>query len=59
MASGDAGLVSGQDTLIFTVFKMPTLEVFAGEDLEVTEDNEATYGCSFTSPQGLTDMEFK
>ncbi|MCH7787135.1 MAG: hypothetical protein IIC22_06465 [Chloroflexi bacterium] len=55
---GDAGLAEGEDTVIVTVTKVPTIEVFAGESLTVEEGEEFEVVGSFTRPEGLTDLSF-
>ena len=57
--TGPAGLVEGSDTLIATVSKIPSIEVFAGEDRTVEEGEEVEYGGSFTRPEGLWDMQYR
>ena len=57
--TGPAGLVEGSDTLIATVSKIPSIEVFAGEDRTVEEGEEVEYGGSFTRPEGLWDIQYR
>ena len=56
--TGQAGLVEGSDTLIATVTKIPTIEVFAGESRVVEEGDEVEYSGSFTRPAGLWDIQY-
>lgn len=57
--TGEAGLAEGSDTLIATVTRVPTIEVFAGESRLVEEGDEVEYGGSFTRPEGLWDLEYR
>ena len=57
--TGEAGLVEGSDTLIATVTRIPTIEVFAGESRLVEEGDEVEYGGSFTRPEGLWDLKYR
>ena len=59
MGFGDAGVVEGSDTIIATVTKVPTIEVFAGESKVVEEDEEFELIGSFTRPEGLTELSFR
>ena len=57
--TGPAGLVEGDDTLIATVTRIPTIEVFAGESRFVEEGEENEYSGSFTRGDGLWDLQFR
>lgn len=57
--TGEAGLVEGSDTLIATVTRIPTIEVFAGESRLVEEGDEVEYSGSFTRPEGLWDLQYR
>lgn len=57
--TGDAGLAEGEDTIIATVTRIPTIEVFAGESKNVEEGEEVEFVGSFTRPEGLDDLTFK
>ena len=46
--TGPAGLVKGSDTLIATVTRVPTIEVFAGEHRVAEEGKDVEYSGSFT-----------
>lgn len=57
-ASGEGGVAEGEDTLIATVTKLPTIEVFAGESRIVDEEEEVEFEGTFTHPQGLHDLTY-
>ena len=57
--TGPAGLVEGEDTLIATVTRIPTIEVFAGEHRVVEEGDEVEYSGSFTRGEGLWDIQYR
>ena len=57
--TGQAGLVEGSDTLIATVTRIPTIEVFAGENRVVEEGEEIEYNGSFTRPEGMWDIQYR
>ena len=57
--TGPAGLVEGADTLIATVTRIPTIEVFAGESRFVEEGEEVEYSGSFTRGDGLWDLQYR
>ena len=57
--TGEAGLVEGSDTLIATVTRIASIEVFAGESRVVEEGEEVEYGGSFTRPEGLWDIQYR
>ena len=57
--TGPTGLVEGEDTLIATVTKIPSLAVFAGESRVVEEGKEEQYSGSFTRPEGLWDIQYR
>ena len=57
--TGQAGIVEGSDTLIATVTRIPTIEVFAGESRVVEEGDEVEYSGSFTRPEGLWDIQYR
>ena len=56
--TGEAGVVEAEDTVIVTVTRLPTIEVFAGEDRVLEEDQETEFTGSFTRPQGVTELTF-
>ena len=55
---GDGGLAEGEDTLIATVSRIPNIEVFAGEWMEVEEGETVELSGSFTRPAGMTDIRY-
>ena len=57
--TGTAGLVEGDDTLIATVTRLPTIEVFAGESRYVEEGEEVEFDGSFTRGDGLRDLQYR
>ena len=57
--TGEAGLVEGSDTLIATVTRIASIEVFAGESRVVEEGEEVEYSGSFTRPEGLRDIQYR
>ena len=59
MGFGETGVAEGEDTMIATVTKLPTIEVFAGDRLTVEEGEKAEFVGSFTRPEGLRDLAFR
>ena len=58
--SGETGIAEGEDTLVVTATRIPTIEVFAGGDrITVEEGQEVEFTGSFTRPEGVTDVKFK
>ncbi len=57
--TGEAGVAEGMDTVIVTVTKIPTIEVFAGDNRRVEEGEEFEVSGSFTRPAGLTALAFR
>ena len=57
--TGPAGVVEGTDTLIATVTRLPTIEVFAGESLTVEEGQAVEFNGSFTRGEGLSDLQYR
>ena len=57
--AGPAGLVEGSDTLIATVTRIPSIEVFAGESRVVVAGEAVEYTGSFTRPEGLWDIQYR
>ena len=57
--AGDSGLAEGSDTLTATVTKIPSIEVFTGEDRTQEEGKEGEYTGSFTRPEGLWDIQYR
>ena len=58
MGTGEAGAVEGEDSVVVTISEIPVIEVFAGDDLSVEEDEEALFTGSFTRPEGVSDLRF-
>ena len=56
---GDEGLADGSDTVIVTVTKIPSIEVFAGESMTVETGQSVDLDGSFTRPEGLTDLVYR
>ncbi len=56
---GDTLWAEGDDTLIATVTKIPTIEVFTREFGAVEEGQEAEYIGSFTRPESLWDLQYR
>ena len=56
---GDEGLADGGDTVIVTVTKIPSIEVFAGESMTVEAGRSIDLDGSFTRPEGLTDLVYR
>ena len=57
--SGDAGLAEGEDTIIVTVTRLPTISVFAGERVTVEEGEEVELTGSFTRPEGVKNVKYR
>ena len=57
--TGPAGVVEGSDTLMATVTRVPSIEVFAGESRVVTAGESVAYRGSFTRPEGLRDIHYQ
>ena len=57
--TGDAGLAEGDDIQVITVTRVPTIEVFAGENITQEEGQNVEFSGSFTRPEGVTDVEFR
>ena len=56
---GDTGLAEGSDTVIVTITEVPTIEVFAGENLVAEEGDELALRATFTRPAELWDYEYR
>ena len=52
MGTGEAGAVEGKASVVVTVSDIPVIEVFAGDDFSVEEDEEVFFSGSFTRPEG-------
>ena len=59
MGRGDNIRAEGSDTLIATVTRIPTIEVFTQEFREVEEGQEAEYVGSFTRPESLWNLQYR
>ena len=57
--TGIGGLGEGSDSLEVAVSRVPTIEVFAGEDRTVEEGDGADYSASFTRPEELWDYQYQ
>lgn len=57
--TGEAGLAEGEDTLVVTITRVPTVEVFAGNRVTVDEGEEVKLDGSFTRPVGITDVKYR
>ena len=55
---GEAGEAKGKDTLVVTITRVPTVEVFAGNHVIVNEGEEVELDGSFTRPAGITDVKY-
>ncbi len=58
MGTGEAGAVEGEASVVVTISEIPVIEVFAGDDISIEEDEEALFTGSFTRPEGVSDLEF-
>lgn len=58
-SAGDGGVAKGEDTLIVSVTRIPVIEVFAGDTVEVEEDEKVDFNGSFTRPKGLVNVQYK
>ena len=56
---GREGLAEGSDTLEVSVSRVPTIEVFGGDDRTVEEGKEEEYSASFTRPEELWDYQYR
>lgn len=56
--TGDGGVAEGSDTFIATVTRVPTIEIFAGENKVTEEGEEVEFVGSFTRPKGLRDIQY-
>ena len=57
--TGEAGVAEGEDTLIVTVTRVPTIEVFAGSEQTLEEGETVEFSGSFTRPEGVADLTFR
>ena len=56
---GDGGLAEGSASLLVSVSRVPTIEVFAGDDRTVEEGSRVDYTASFTRHEELSDYEYR
>ncbi len=57
--TGEGGIAAGSDSLEVSVRRVPTISVFAGEDLTVEEGASTEYSASFTRPGELWDYQYQ
>ena len=57
--TGEGGIAEGSDSLEVSVRRVPTISVFAGEDLTVEEGALTEYSASFTRPGELWDYQYQ
>lgn len=57
-SAGSEGVARGSDTLTVSVSEIPLIEVFAGDDRSITQNEQVQFSGSFTRPAGLTDVRF-
>ncbi len=57
--TGDGGLAEGSASLLVSVRRVPTIEVFAGDDQTVEEGGKVDYTASFTRHAELWDYEYR
>ena len=55
---GESGVAEGEDTLIVSVSEIPVIEVYAGDDISATQNEEVVFTGSFTRPVGLTNVRY-
>ena len=58
-AESDAGEVEASSSIGVLVTEAPGIEVFAGRNLTVKQDDEVEFAGSFTRPEGVSDLRFK
>ena len=58
-AVGEGGIGEGSDSIEVAVSRVPTIEVFAGEDRTVEEGDEVEYTASFTRHGQLWDYQYQ
>ena len=56
---GDTGVFEGKDTIMVTVTRLPSVEVFAGEGLVAEEGEDVEFSGSFTRPEGLRNVSYE
>lgn len=56
---GESGAAEGEDTLTVDVLEVPSIAVFAGQHLTLTEREGATFNGSFTRAEGLSNFRYR
>ena len=59
LGTGEAGIIEGSDTMLVSVSRVPTIEVFAGDDRTVQEGSKVDYSASFTRHDQLWDYQYQ
>lgn len=59
VGTGDAGIIKGEDTVIVRVVEDVQIQVYAGDDLFLTEGQSVELVASFTQPQGLSSFQYR
>ena len=57
--SGEAGRAEAEDSVIVTVLNVEPINVYAGQDVFITESQALSLEGSFTRPQGLSNFRFE
>ncbi len=57
--TGKEGIAEGSDSLEVSVSRVPTIEVFAGDDRTVEEGKDGEYSASFTRHESLWDFQYR
>ncbi len=57
--TGEGGIAEGSDSLEVSVRRVPSISVFAGEDLTVEEGTRTEFTASFTRPGELWDYQYQ
>ena len=57
--TGEGGIAEGSDSLEVSVRRVPSISVFAGEDLTVEEGATTEFSASFTRPGELWDYQYQ
>ena len=57
--TGEGGIAEGTDSLEVSVRRVPSISVFAGEDLTVEEGARTEFSASFTRPSELWDYQYQ
>ena len=59
LGTGEGGIIEGSDTMLVSVSRVPTIEVFAGDDRTVQEGSKVDYSASFTRHDELWDYQYQ